>query len=214
MSTLMRAPRECGSWFWDLDEVAGPGLESALLVASRMAEILGHHQLLAPHKIEYDWYVLDSGGIGIKTSLALTIPLADPLLPERVLNSRPSGFPNAEVDDIHVVGVGTWINSSGELRREPRLVDLSVSPAPVGLSAELAVHHDIWGWFDFAGRPHPDVHQLNAPRLAAALQDLNSMLGIKGEPGEVTYFGFATELGIGTPDALDDGSGPDVTDKL
>jgi hypothetical protein len=24
MSTLMRTPRECGSWFWDLDEVAPP----------------------------------------------------------------------------------------------------------------------------------------------------------------------------------------------
>ncbi|WP_199791392.1 hypothetical protein [Streptomyces sp. 142MFCol3.1] len=214
MSTLMRAPRECGSWFWDLDEVAAPGLESALAMAARMADVLGKHELLTPHRLEYDWYVLDSGGIDITTSLALTVPLGDPRLPERVLRSRPSGFPDAEVDDIHVVGTGTWIDSQGKTHREPRLVDLSVSPAPVGLSAELAVHHDVWGWFDFAGRPHPDVHQHNAPRLAAALQDLNSSLGVKGEPGEVTYFGFATELGIGTPDALDDGSGPDVTDRL
>jgi hypothetical protein len=36
----------------------------------------------------------------------------------------------------------------------------------------------------------------------------------KGKPGEVIYFGFGTELGIGTLDALDDRSGPNVTDKL
>ncbi|WDV51304.1 hypothetical protein PV963_13420 [Streptomyces coeruleorubidus] len=214
MSTLMRAPRECGSWFWDLDEVAAPGLASALVVASKMTELLRRHELLTPHRLEYDWYVLDSGGVGITTSLALTVPLEDPRLPERVLSSRPAGYPDAEVDDVHVVGAGAWIDAEGKPHLEPRLVDLSVSPAPVGLSAEISVHHDIWGWFDFSGRPHPDVHQHNAPRLAAALQEINSMLGVKGEPGEVTYFGFATELGIGTPDALDDGSGPDVTDKL
>jgi hypothetical protein len=179
-----------------------------------MAEALGRHELLIPHRLEYDWYVPDSGGIDITTTLALTLPLGDPRLPERVLSSRPSGFPNAECDDVHVMGAGVWMNAAGKPHREPRLVDLSVSPAPVGLSAEISLHHDIWGRFDFSGRPHPDVHRHNAPRLAAALQDINSMLGVKGEPGEVTYFGFATELGIGTPDALEDGSGPDVTDKL
>jgi hypothetical protein len=214
MSTLMRTPRECGSWFWDLDEFAPPGLESALTTAARMAEVLGKHDLLTSHQLEYRWYVLDSGGINITTSLALTVPLSDAGLPERVRGSRPVGFPDAEVDDLHVVGPGQWIDGAGAAHAEPRLLELSVSPAPVGLSAEIAVHHDVWGYFDFTGRPHPDVHQRNAPRLAAALQDLNALLGVAGEPGEPTYFGFATDLGIGTPDALDDGSGPNVMDKL
>lgn len=214
MSTLMRAPRECGSWFWDLEETGPPGLEPALSTAARMTEILERHDLLTPHKIEYDWYVLDSGGIGIRSQLALTVPLGDSRLPDRVRSSRPSGHPNAEVDDIHVLGSGIWLDADGERRREPGLIDLSVSPASVGLSATLSVHHDIWGWFDFSGRPHPEVYQHNAPRLSAALQELNSALGVQGEPGEVTYFGFATEYGIGTPDALADGIGPNVTDRL
>ncbi|MFI9308353.1 hypothetical protein [Streptomyces triculaminicus] len=214
MSTLMRAPRECGSWFWDLEDVSQPGLDSALAVAHRMAEVLERHGLLTPHRLEYSWYVLDSGGIDVTTTLALTVPLGDSHVSERVLQSRPCGFPDAEVDDIHVVGPGTWIDAKGESRREPRLVDLSVSPAPVSLTAELAVHHDIWGWFDFAGKPHPDVYQRNAPRLKAALQELNSILGVDAEPGEATHFGFASDLGIGTPDAYEDGSGPDLTYKL
>ncbi|MBL1095180.1 hypothetical protein [Streptomyces coffeae] len=214
MSTLMRAPRECGSWLWDLEEFAPPGLESALTTAARMAEVLAAHDLLTPQRLEYRWYVLDSGGINITTNLALTVPLSDAALPERVRGSRPVGFPDADVDDLHVVGPGRWVDAQGTPHTEPRLLDLSVSPAPVGLSAELAVHHDIWGWFDFAGRPHPDVHQRNAPRLTAAIEDLNALLGVSGEPGEPTYFGSATELGIATPDARDDGSGPDVTDRL
>ncbi|MFB7656291.1 MULTISPECIES: hypothetical protein [unclassified Streptomyces] len=179
-----------------------------------MAEVLRGHELLTPHRIEYGWYVLDVGGIGVTTSLALTVPLGDDRLPERVVSSRPSGFPKAEVDDIHVIGPGGWIDAGGQAHREPRLIELSVSPAPVGLSAEVSVHHDIWSWFDFAGRPHPDIYQRNAPRLAAALEELNSVLGVRGEPGEATYFGSATDLGIATSDALDDGTGPDVTDKL
>ncbi|MFI5631305.1 hypothetical protein ACIA8E_18405 [Streptomyces sp. NPDC051664] len=214
MSTLMRAPRECGSWFWDLEEFAPPGLESALVTAARIVEVLQKYKLLTPHRLEYRWYILDSGGINITTNLALTVPLSDANLPEQIRNSRPVGFPGADVDDLQVVGPGQWFGPEGAPRGEPRLLSLSVSPAPVGLSAELAVHHDIWGWFDFAGRPHPDVYERNAPRLTAALQDLNALLGVDAEPGEATLFGFATPLGIGIPDALEDGSGPDVTNKL
>ncbi|OKI85074.1 hypothetical protein AMK11_21800 [Streptomyces sp. CB02414] len=210
----MRAPRECGSWFWDLEEVAAPGLESALATAATMAEVLRKRELLTPHSLEYGWYVLDAGGIGVTTRLSLTVPLGDELLPERVVNTRPSGFPNAEVDDLHVIGAGSWIDANGMARREPRLIELSVSPAPVGLSAEVLVHHDIWAWFDFAGRPHPQIYQHNAPRLADALEELNAVLGVRAEPGEATYFGSATDLGIATADALDDGTGPNVTDKL
>ncbi|MFD7169764.1 hypothetical protein [Streptomyces violascens] len=216
MSTLMRAPRECGSWFWDLDEVVGPGLEPALATAAQMAEILSKHGLLTPHKLTCDWYVLDVGSIGITTTLMLANPASGPgpSLPERIRQSRPQGFPAAEVADIHMVGSGTWIDAHGNQHIEPQLVDLSVSLTPIGLSAELSVFHDIWGWFDFAGRPHPEVHEQNAPRLAAALTDLNSMLGVNAEPGEATYFGISGDLGVETPDALEDGSGPDVTDRL
>ncbi|GGU29420.1 hypothetical protein [Streptomyces lavendofoliae] len=89
-----------------------------------------------------------------------------------------------------------------------------MSPAPTGLAAELSVHHDIWGWYDFSGRPHPDVYRHNAPRLAAAIKELSSVLGLPPEPGEPTYFGSATPDGLATPDAYDDGMGPDLTSRL
>ncbi|WKX71355.1 hypothetical protein [Streptomyces sp. XD-27] len=214
MSTLMRAPQECGSWFWDLDEYAEPGLESALTTAARMSEALARLELLAPFKLECSWYVLDVGPTGITSSLELTTPLGDSSLPERLLGSRPTAFPTAEIGDVRVIGRGTWLDEAGRARQEPRLMDLSVDPAPVGLSAELSVHHDIWGWYDFSGRPHPDVYRHNAPRLAAALKELANLLGVSPEPGEPTYFGAATPEGLAIPEAYEDGMGPDLTSRL
>ncbi|MDX3645060.1 hypothetical protein [Streptomyces sp. MB09-02B] len=214
MSKLMRAPRECGSWFWDLDEVAEPGLESALATASRMSEALVGLELLAPAKLEFGWYVLDIGTTGIRSSLELTTQLGDPSLPERLLGSRPAAFPSAKIDDVHVIGTGKWIDAAGQSHQEPQLVDLSVSPAPTGLSADLSVHHDIWAWYDFSGKPHPEVYHHNAPRLAAALQELSRVLGVSPEPGDPTYFGSSTPEGLAIPEAYEDGLGPDLTSRL
>lgn len=215
MSMLMRAPQPCGSWFWDLSEVEEPGLVSALKIAARMVDVLRGYDLLDPVMLEYRWYVLGAGSTGVTSGLLIpTTPLNDPKLPEKVLASRPNGFPDAEVGDLEVIGSGLWITSEGGSRKESRLIDLSVSPDPFGPSAEVAVHHDIWCWFDFSGRPHPEVYNQNAPRLAKALEDLTSVLGVAPEAGEPTYFGHAHGYGISTPDSCDDGLGPDLTDKL
>ncbi|MZE80498.1 hypothetical protein [Streptomyces xinghaiensis] len=214
MSTLMRAPKECGSWFWDLDETAPPGLESAMETAEKLAGVLKKQGLLFPYELEYGWYVLDSGYTGMRSTLSVSAPLNTPNILARLRGSRPTAFPDAQIDDVYVVGSGTWIDATGNSRREPRLIELSVCSQPIGLSATLAVHHDIWKWYDFSGRPHPEVYNRNAPRLAEALRELNSVLGVYPETGEPTIFGVAMELGIDTPAPYDDGSGPDVMDSL
>ncbi|MFG3661401.1 hypothetical protein [Streptomyces sp. NPDC047706] len=214
MSTLMRAPQERGSWYWDLYDFGPPGLESALSLAGRLCEVLAQHELLRPFQLEYVWSVLDVGTTGVKSTLELTEPLSHPGLPERVIGSRPAAFPTATMSDFNVIGSGTWIDAERQPHTEPRLVDLCLSTAPTGLSAELSVHHDIWGWYDFAGRPHPEVYQNNAPRLAAALKDLTALLGMPPEPGEPTIFGRATVDGLANPDADENGLGPDLTSRL
>ncbi|GAA1004468.1 hypothetical protein ACFQWA_09960 [Streptomyces thermogriseus] len=96
MPTLMRAPRPCGSWFWDLCDAAEPGLRSALDIAASMAEALKKFDLLTPIELEYGWYVLDAGSTGVTSKLTVS---PDPL------------EPTAEVA-VHQ-GIWSWFDFSG-----------------------------------------------------------------------------------------------------
>lgn len=214
MSTLLRAPRECGSWIWELEDRELPGLGPALATAGRMTEVLSKMDLLVPARLEYGWYVHGKGGIGITNTLALKGMLGDSALVDRIHESRPAGFPTAEIFDIRVLGSGTWLDGDGKEHKEANLVDVTVTPSPWGHAVELSVHHDIWSFYDFSGHPHPEVQRRNAPRLAAAVEQLDAVLGVAATPGEPTYFGTAEGYGIKTPSPFEDGLGPDLTDKL
>ncbi|MFE4018682.1 hypothetical protein ACFXPZ_14835 [Streptomyces sp. NPDC059101] len=214
MPTLMRAPRECGSWFWDLEDVTAPGLESALETAARMSALLQANELLEPVSLEWSWFQVGKGGLGIHSRLDIVgRSLDDAEIAEQARACQPVGYPSAEMSEISVVGSGIWLDADGNRHREPGLVELSVSPDLIGPSAELSVYHDVWGQCDFLGRPHPAVHAHNAPRLAAALRGLDSLLGVVAEPGEPTYFGVAEGHGIKAPDIIN-GLGPDLSDLL
>ncbi|MFJ5594767.1 hypothetical protein ACIQCG_34135 [Streptomyces noursei] len=214
MPTLMRAPRECGSWFWDLEDVTAPGLESALETAARMSALLQANELLEPVSLEWSWFQVGKGGLGIHSRLDIVgRSLDDAEIAEQARACQPVGYPSAEMSEISVVGSGIWLDADGNRHREPGLVELSVSPDLIGPSAELSVSHDVWGQCDFLGRPHPAVHAHNAPRLAAALRGLDSLLGVVAEPGEPTYFGVAEGHGIKAPDIIN-GLGPDLSDLL
>ncbi|WP_241838065.1 hypothetical protein [Streptomyces sp. CB03234] len=211
---LMRAPRECGSWFWDLDDVMAPGLDAALETAARMSAVLREHELLEPGSLEWNWFEVGQGGLGIHSRLDLTgRALDDAAVAAEMRACQPVGHPAAEMSSFTVVGSGTWFDADGKGHHEPRLVELTVSPDPVSVWAEVSVHHDVWGHCDFRGKPHPQVYTRNAPRLAAALSGLDALLGVAAEPGEPTYFGVAEGHGLKAPDIID-GLGPDLTDLL
>jgi len=213
MSFLMRAPEECASWDWDLGHYAPPGLTSALSTAARMSALLRDHGLLEPSQVEWLWFVYGVGGIGIETTLPVRGRLDPADLAQRIERSRPSGYPDAQVGNLTVSGRGTWFDAEGEERREQDLVVLSVDPDEYRLTADVAVFHDIWSHFDFRGFPHPEIYKRNAPRLAAALAELDALLGATAVAGDATYFGRAEGHGIEVPDVID-GRGPDLTDRL
>ncbi|MFI0261894.1 hypothetical protein ACH4OW_22990 [Streptomyces sp. NPDC017056] len=214
MPTLMRAPRECGSWFWDLEDVTAPGLEAALETAARMSAVLQANELLEPASLEWSWFEVGKGGLGIHSRLDIVgRSLDDAEVVEQVRACQPVGYPSAEMSEISVVGSGVWIDADGNRKREHGLVELSVSPDVIGPSAELSVYHDVWALCDFRGIPHPALHARNAPRLASALHSLDDLLGVAAEPGEPTYFGVAEGHGLKAPDIID-GLGPDLTDLL
>ncbi|MFE2250467.1 hypothetical protein [Streptomyces lavendulae] len=214
MSILMRAPRESGSWFWDLYDVSESGLEPALATAARMSAVLSAHGLLEPQALEWSWFEVGKGGLGIDSGLSLlSRSLGDEKLADEIRGCRPVGHPGAEMTGFVVVGSGTWYDAEGSARKEGRLVELRVSPDSIGPSATLSVHHDVWATCDFRGNPHPEVHARNAPRLATALRELDVLLGVEAEPGEPTYFGMAKAYGLEDAELID-GRGPDLTDLM
>lgn len=209
---LMRAPKESGSWCWNVEDIEEPGPEYALMTAARMGAVLEKYDLLAPSSLEWSWFQTGRGGLGVHSRMDLvTRSLDDPALPDALLACRPTGHPQAEVGGILVLGSGAWFDADGKRHREYRMVELMVAPDETDLWVELSVHHDVWGPCDFRGAPHPAIHANNAPRLASALQELVQVLGAEPEPGEPTYYGRAEGYGLGSPDVVD-GQGPDLTD--
>lgn len=209
---LVRAPKESGSWCWNVENIEEPGLEYALMTAARMGAVLEKYDLLAPSSLEWSWFRTGRGGLGVHSRLDLAPhSLDDPALPGALLACRPTGCPQAEVGGILVLGPGAWFDADGTRHREYRMVELMVAPDETDLWVELSVHHDVWGQCDFRGAPHPAIHANNAPRLASALQELVQVLGAEPEPGEPTYYGRAEGYGLGSPDVID-GRGPDLTD--
>ncbi|MGW5926315.1 hypothetical protein ACWF2L_08705 [Streptomyces anulatus] len=211
---LMRAPRESGSWSWNLEDLVEPGLEFALMTAACMSGVLEKHDLLMPSSLEWAWFQTGKGGLGVHSRLNLgTRSLDDPALPAALRACRPTGHPQAEIGGILVQGSGTWFDADGERHREYRLVELMMAPDEADLWVELSVYHDVWGQCDFRGEPHPAIHAANAPRLALALQELVQVLGAEAEPGEPTYYGRAKGYELEAPDIVD-GRGPDLTDAV
>ena len=157
MSMLMRAPRECASWIWDLEDSMPPGVQSALRAAARMSAVLKNHDLLRPDALEWFWVVPEAGGAVARMRMPLKRPLDDEWTARRIEELRPVGFPGAEFGAFLVAGSGTWLDEHGVGRQEDWLVELTVSSDPYGLSADVSVYHDIWGPFAFRGTPHPEV---------------------------------------------------------
>lgn len=106
----MRAPKESGSWVWNLDDVAEPGLDFALKTAGRMSAVLEKYTLLVPSSLEWDWFQTGRGGLGMHSRLSLvTRSLDDPALPDRLRACRPTGYPQAEIGGNHRAGTGRLV---------------------------------------------------------------------------------------------------------
>ncbi|MDG9721110.1 hypothetical protein [Streptomyces sp. DH24] len=87
------------------------------------------------------------------------------------------------------------IVADGEAREEAGLLCLGTAALSGYVSADLVTYSDAWLPYDLKGRPQPEVHALNAPRLAAALRDLSEALDSETDPDDPTWFAKPNETG-------------------
>ena len=209
----LRAPRDIAGWVWWPDPDLR-GLADQYALAARICAITDRLGLMRPTLVTSDWVVDDRVVPRAGSSIQGDGALDSPEFAAALAGSRPKALPEEAVPGkAEITGPGRWIDAGGETRVEDGLLRLSVDLTGPLTSVGLEVFHDIWMPCDFAGRPHPEVHRYNAPRLARALADISALTGSEAEPDEPTYFGHAVADGVENS-VDDDGEPLDVTDLL
>ncbi len=216
MSELLRAPEAVGSWEWFVDTGENADVFHCLSTLAVVAGILDRRGLLKVEAVEVCWEHPQSRRPDVHRTVPVSGAIDTPEYAQRLLASRPRDAPDTQVKLLRTHGEGTWMDAQGNVHTEADLVLLETMPLFEDVSVEAAVHHDVWAHHAFSGVPHPEVHAANAPRLAAALKEVESTLHAATNPGESTYFGAVDGYGIRAPEPYEivDGLAPDLTDRL
>ncbi|WP_241990014.1 MULTISPECIES: hypothetical protein [unclassified Streptomyces] len=94
---------------------------------------------------------------------------------------------------------GTWLEPVRSHRAE-KLFAIQVEVwGGTLLVVTLETFSDAWLTMDTRGREQPDVHALNAPRLAAALDGISTFLGTPPMPGDENRYATPNETGFADP---------------
>ncbi|MDA2810518.1 hypothetical protein O4J56_07700 [Nocardiopsis sp. RSe5-2] len=219
MGGLLRAPEPAGSWEWFFDTgKVEAGFADSLSMLAVVAGVIRRHGLLTVDAVEICWEYPRGRR---RPRDWRTVPVCGAVdsseCAESLLATRPDSDPAyAELLLLQAHGSGTWIDAQGGAHTESDLLLVETMPLDEKVAVDVSVYHDIWAPHAFNGAPHPELHAANAPRLAAALKEIESTLQTPINPGEVTYFGAVEGYGIvePEPDDLDDGWDIDRTDQI
>jgi hypothetical protein len=125
-------------------------------------------------------------------------PLADGASLSRVMKQADE----LEGDFLVTVRIdcpGLWEEPGSRYRTE-KLFNINVDMWGDSLLAvTLETYSDAWLTVDTRDRDQPDVHAANAPRLAAALQEISALLGTALVPGNANRFATPVETGFEDP---------------
>lgn len=213
MGDLLRAPESVGAWLWFVVPDGAPDTAAVLAPLAEAAAVLREHGLLHLESVDAVWEHPRGGRIDDLRTVPVPGGAITESLVRDIEETRPSQSSEARLKLVRTHGSGTWVDGSGTARTEDDLVVLESMPVLDEISLEAAVHHDVWARYAFSGIPHPQVYDANAPRLAAALQGIETVMGTKTEPGDSTGFGRVQGYGIQDPepDDIEDGRAPDLT---
>jgi hypothetical protein len=194
----VRTTSTLARWTWGRDSEKSGGVLTCLRELFTAYAVLSEHRLMvgAPrvtvsvHEAGKKNTYLFQGTFepaGAPSSAGLAQDLAD-----RIAATMRAGEPGSVY--AHARSSGE-ILAGGEAREEVDLCRLGVSVFGSYVSTDLETTSDAWLPYDLKGRPQPDVHAANAPRLAAALRDLSEALDTETDPDDPTWFARPNETG-------------------
>ncbi|MBA5226011.1 hypothetical protein [Streptomyces griseoaurantiacus] len=195
----MIATTPVARWAWGRDDDTGDDLTRCLRDALAALAVLARHQFAS--QVGELRVSVKEAGVANTYLFRGDIPvraggssLREDL--DRVADQVRGAMSSGEIGavDVSVTCGGPVATAHGQELVE-RLFLLGASAFAEFVTVDLLTYTDAWLPYDLKGRPQPEVHLANAPRLAAVLHDLAETLGSETEPDDPTYFAKPSETG-------------------
>lgn len=179
---MRRIPQETAEWVFSYDggHDSQEAFESCLQVLDGALDVLQRHELLAPRCVALQhWERRREGGFVVAPELpSLTVEISEQrgasALVRETSQARGGDLPL----DMLVYGTTLVHDGHGGAHHMPHpALFIRVDPCSLWVSTWT----DVWMRHTLLGKPQPQVHAKNAPRLEQALRDLEAFMGEAGD---------------------------------
>ncbi|EDY52949.1 hypothetical protein [Streptomyces clavuligerus] len=195
----MIASTPLGRWCWGEFDAPGGDLERCLRALAAAHAVLVRHGLSAgdqtvhvtvaergnPRRLLYDGTLRLGAAVGLEGARAPAAAVAAALRP---------GTAGSASATVHCTGTVAGLRTGDSV--VPGLFLLSASAFADFTTVDLETSSDVWMDHDLRGKPQPEVHAANAPRLAGILTGIETALGWETDPDDPTHFATPTRTGL------------------
>ncbi|MFF3695977.1 hypothetical protein [Streptomyces sp. NPDC002221] len=198
---MINSSMPVGDWTWEVAPASGE-----VRPAARAAEVaLGIWNILAERDLATP---VGKVGVSVRSAGDVRDVLIDadgmnlepePLAPGTAFARAMDQAESVEEDCVVTIRVecpGYWLEPDGKYRAEKLFTIRVTLWARRSLMVTLETYSDAWLTIDTRNREQPQVHALNAPRLAAALEEISALCGSAPDPGDENYFAKPTPDGF------------------
>ncbi len=146
-----------------------------------MLRALGDGELLVPERLVIDFPRTRSAGVPAKLECEVASALAIQAILEDIARDWPDVIPNG----VDIRGSGLILTGNVG-RRLPDVVGVRALML-MGASIWVSTWCDAWLPYDLRGRAQPEIRALNAPRLKAALEEMEKAIGFTAVTGQSRF---------------------------
>ncbi|WP_030546048.1 hypothetical protein [Streptomyces albus] len=192
-----------GDWSWDITPVSGAARPRPTVeIAGAIRDVLADHDLSSsPERADFTVRPL-SEMRDVRVDGRNVVLEADPLKPGTALSAAVAQAESLDGEflvSLRARCPGFWWEA-GVRHRAEQLFAIQVQMWGADLiDVTLETYSDAWLTQDTRGREQAAVHADNAPRLAAALKEISTLLGTVPVPGDPNRYTTPTETGFEDP---------------